>query len=236
MALTGGRVVAAAATTLLARITGAWVTIAHASQPEVVESSSASGRRARAWTWRLARSTCCSTMEVVRHGPTRKFTPPARPAPAADRLWELLESGAIDLLSSDHAPSTLAQKHEGDIWECLFGLPGVDTTFPLMLDAVVRGRLSLGRLVTVDTANPRRPSAWRGARGARPRGGRRRRARRPRGPPHARRRPGLSKAGWTPYAGRELRGAVVTTLLRGVPVAEHGAPVAEPGTGVHVAP
>ena len=46
----------------------------------------------------------------------------------------------------------------------------------------------------------------------------------------------LSKAGWTPYAGRELRGAVVTTLLRGVPVAEHGAPVAEPGTGAHVAP
>ena len=46
----------------------------------------------------------------------------------------------------------------------------------------------------------------------------------------------LSKAGWTPYAGRELRGAVVTTLLRGVTVAEHGAPVAGPGTGAHVAP
>ena len=53
--------VAAAATTLLARITGARVTIAHASQPEVVELVERERARARAWTWRPARSTCCST-------------------------------------------------------------------------------------------------------------------------------------------------------------------------------
>jgi dihydroorotase (multifunctional complex type) len=230
--------VAAAATTLLARITGARVTIAHASQPEVVELV----ERERANGARLDVETCPQYLlldedDVVRHGPTRKFTPPARPAPAADRLWALLESGAIDLLSSDHAPSTLAQKHEGDIWECPFGLPGVDTTLPLMLDAVVRGRLSLGRLVAVYSANPAAVLGLAGRKGALATGadadvvlvdleGRRTLAD----------DQVLSKAGWTPYAGRELRGAVVTTLLRGVPVAERGAPVAEPGTGAHVAP
>jgi dihydroorotase len=230
--------VAAAATTLLARITGARVTIAHASQPEVVELV----ERERAKGARLDVETCPQYLlldedDVVRHGPTRKFTPPARPAPAADRLWALLESGAIDLLSSDHAPSTLAQKHEGDIWECPFGLPGVDTTLPLMLDAVVRGRLSLGRLVAVYSANPAAVLGLAGRKGALATGadadvvlvdleGHRTLAD----------DQVLSKAGWTPYAGRELRGAVVTTLLRGVPVAERGAPVAEPGTGAHVAP
>ena len=230
--------VAAATTTLLARITGARVTIAHASQPEVVELV----EREREKGARLDVETCPQYLlldedEVVRYGPTRKFTPPARPAPAADWLWELLESGAIDLLSSDHAPSTLAQKHEGDIWECPFGLPGVDTTLPLMLDAVVRGRLSLSRLVAVYSANPAAVLGLVGRKGALVPGadadvvlvdldGRRTLAD----------DQVISKAGWTPYVGRELRGAVVTTLVRGTPVAQDGAPVAEPGTGVHVAP
>ncbi len=230
--------VAAAATTMLARLTGARVTIAHASQPEVVELVA----RERAGGARLDVETCPQYLlldedDVVRHGPTRKFTPPARPAPAAQRLWELLESGAIDLLSSDHAPSTLAQKHEGDIWECPFGLPGVDTTFPLMLDAVGDGRLSLSRLVAVYSANPAAVLGLTGRKGTLAPGadadivlvdpdGRRTLAD----------EQVVSKAGWTPYAGRELRGAIVMTLLRGETVAEHGRPVAGPGTGAFVAP
>ena len=89
-----------------------------------------------------------------------------------------------------------------------------------MLDAVVRGRLSLGRLVTVYSANPAAALGLAGRKGALAPGadadvvlvdleGRRTLAD----------DQVLSKAGWTPFAGRELRGAVVTTLLRGVPVA-----------------
>jgi dihydroorotase len=33
----------------------------------------------------------------------------------------------------------------------------------------------------------------------------------------------VSKAGWTPFAGREVRGRVVATLLRGVEIAADGA-------------
>ena len=35
----------------------------------------------------------------------------------------------------------------------------------------------------------------------------------------------LSKAGWTPYDGREVTGRVVRTYLRGEPVARDGVPV-----------
>ena len=51
-----------------------------------------------------------------------------------------------------------------------------------------------------------------------------------------------SKAGWTPYAGREVRGRVVRTLLRGRTVAVDGEPVGDAagtfvaGVGARVAP
>ena len=37
-----------------------------------------------------------------------------------------------------------------------------------------------------------------------------------------------SKAGWTPYAGRAVRGSVVSVLLRGVPVVDNGRVVTAP--------
>ena len=41
----------------------------------------------------------------------------------------------------------------------------------------------------------------------------------------------LSRAGWTPYAGRTVQGAVVATYLRGLRVAENGRPLVPPGNG-----
>ena len=41
----------------------------------------------------------------------------------------------------------------------------------------------------------------------------------------------VSKAGWTPYAGRRIKGGPVMTFVRGELVAENGRVVATPGTG-----
>jgi dihydroorotase-like cyclic amidohydrolase len=41
----------------------------------------------------------------------------------------------------------------------------------------------------------------------------------------------VSKAGWTPYAGRRVRGLPVRTYVRGRLVAAEGKPVGEPGWG-----
>ena len=43
-----------------------------------------------------------------------------------------------------------------------------------------------------------------------------------------------SKAGWTPYAGRKVQGAVVGTFLRGTEIFRDGEILAEPGTGTFV--
>jgi dihydroorotase-like cyclic amidohydrolase len=50
-------------------------------------------------------------------------------------MWRLLRAGTLTHISSDHAPSTLEQKRAGDIWNVHFGLPGLDSTFALLLDA-----------------------------------------------------------------------------------------------------
>jgi dihydroorotase-like cyclic amidohydrolase len=128
-------------------------------------------------------------------------------------------------MSSDHAPSTLEQKRAGDIWNVHFGLPGLDSTMQLLLDAVGRGHLSYEDVARAYAERPAR------AYGLWPRKGRIA----PGGDadlvlvdPAARRTlrnaDVLSKAGWTPYDGRSVGGRVVQTYLRGALVAEEGRP------------
>src|SRR3954454_18470593 len=59
-------------------------------------------------------------------------------------------------ISSDHAPSTPAQKRAGSIWDVHFGLPGIDTTFSVLLDGAHRGLISYERVVEVYAESPAR--------------------------------------------------------------------------------
>jgi len=67
-------------------------------------------------------------------------------------LWDALNDGTIDAIGSDHAPHTIEEKEDGD----LYGVPGVETRLPLMLDAVNKRRLSLKRMVETMCENPAR--------------------------------------------------------------------------------
>ncbi len=65
-------------------------------------------------------------------------------------LWKALNDGIIDTIGSDHAPHTTEEKISSE----LFGVPGVETRLPLMLDAVNKGLLTLKRLVQTMCENP----------------------------------------------------------------------------------
>lgn len=223
--------VAIGSVALIARLTGARATIAHVSSAEAL---AVLGAQQRLGSPAVA-ETCPQYLflredEVLEHGAFRKFTPPARirSAAEADAMWAAFDSGAVHHLSTDHAPATAEQKRAGDIWGAHFGLPGLDSTFPLMLDAALTGRISLERLAAAYAQAP---------------------ARRYRLPRKGRIEPGAdadlvlvdpqarrtltdgavrSKAGWTPYAGRVVRGRVVTTVLRGSVVATDGDLMQEP--------
>jgi dihydroorotase (multifunctional complex type) len=218
--------VAVAVAALLVRRTGARASIAHVSNPEA--ASYVAAERARGA--RLSAESCpqyflLRESEVIEHGALRKFTPPARARTDEDekRMWRLLRDGTLTHISSDHAPSTLEQKGNGDFWDVNFGLPGIDSTMSVLLDAAARNQLAYEDVVRVYCETPAKLyGLW-------PRKGRL-----ATGvdadvvlvDPMATRvlhnADVVSKAKWTPYDGRRVTGRVVQTYLRGELVGKDG--------------
>jgi dihydroorotase (multifunctional complex type) len=211
------------------------VVIAHCSHAAVVDIVAHYRRLgAQIWAEGCPQYFFLKEEEIREKMGLRKFTPPARALSAQDQeeMWERLRDGRISYLASDHAPATQRQKSEGSIWEVPFGLPGVDTTFPVMLDSAVKGLLSYPRLVDLYARMPARIYGLYPRKGALlpasdgdfilvdPKIG------------HTIEDQNiLSKAGWTPYAGRVLQGKVVATYLRGQKIAEAGRCLVPPGSG-----
>jgi dihydroorotase-like cyclic amidohydrolase len=138
-------------------------------------------------------------------------------------------------MSSDHAPSTLEQKFASGIWDCPFGLPGVETTLTMLLDAASRGWMTMEQIATVYSANPARLLGLHPRKGAIQVGSDADIVLVDPNAKHVLRNEDIvSKAGWTPYAGLTVTGRPVMTLLRGTLVAEEGKVTAEPGTGCFV--
>ncbi|MDY7078896.1 MAG: dihydropyrimidinase [Chloroflexota bacterium] len=84
--------------------------------------------------------------------------PPLRDSDEPDRLWALVEGGAVDLIATDHCDYTMAQKTaQDDFTRTPGGLPGTETLLPLMFTyGVSEGQLTLPQLITLLSANPAR--------------------------------------------------------------------------------
>ncbi len=95
-----------------------------------------------------------TTKELRRLGGIALTAPPVRPKPNAFRLWHAVNEGLIDMVASDHAPHTLEEKRRENIWEVTPGIPGLETTLPLMLTQVNRGQMSWSRLIQLLAAKP----------------------------------------------------------------------------------
>ncbi|MBW1994958.1 MAG: dihydroorotase family protein, partial [Deltaproteobacteria bacterium] len=61
-----------------------------------------------------------------------KINPPVRKREDQEELWELLNCGLIDIVSSDHAPWPLSRKQAANIFENSSGAPGVETMLALL--------------------------------------------------------------------------------------------------------
>lgn len=221
-------VVAAVVAGLLIRRTGARATVAHVSHPEVAQYLAAERARGA----RMAAETCPQYLllrehEVHEHGAFRKFTPPARARHDADEaaLWQLLREGHLTHISSDHAPATAQQKTSGDLWDVHFGLPGLDSTMTVLLDAATRGELSYEDIARLYSETPAKTYGLWPQKGAIAAGSDADLAlvdpdaRWTLSDEHV-----LSKAGWTPFDGRAVTGRVVHTILRGQEISADGRP------------
>lgn len=129
--------------------------------------------------------------------------PPLASSADRDALWGHLD--VVDCIATDHAPHTREEKLGPQPPP---GVPGLETSLPLMLTAVAEGRLSLDRLVELMSSTPARifgiatPAessveveigpAWRlPDRGYQ------------------------TRVDWSPFAGMAVRGRVWRTVLRG---------------------
>ena len=176
------------------------------------------------------------TAEDYKRGGNRFDMRPKLAAPDdVAALWDNLD--IIDIFATDHAPHTFSEKgmrSPGDVEEKgeparstqspLPGVPGVETMLPLLLTAVDAGQLDLDDLLLRCVENPRRiyglaeqEQTWvevdmdkayklddAGMR---------------------------TRCGWTPFAGRAVKGRVAKVVMRGETVFDGERVLATPGSG-----
>jgi dihydroorotase len=90
-----------------------------------------------------------------RLGAYAQMNPPIRDERHRAALWAAIADGTVDVLGTDHAPHTRAEK-DAPYPGSPSGMPGVQTFVPVMLDHVAKGRLSLERFVDLTSAGPQR--------------------------------------------------------------------------------
>ncbi|TKT81316.1 dihydroorotase [Aquamicrobium sp. LC103] len=158
-----------------------------------------------------------------------QMNPPVRDKRHRDGVWRGISDGIVDVLGSDHAPHTLEEKAK-TYPASPSGMTGVQTLVPIMLDHVNAGRLTLQRFVDLSSHGPNRLFGI--ARKGRIAAGydadftvvdmKRRET--------ITNAQAGSKAGWTPYDGRQVTGWPVGTIVRGARVMWEGE-ITTPGQG-----
>ncbi|MCD6414968.1 MAG: dihydroorotase [Candidatus Diapherotrites archaeon] len=152
--------------------------------------------------------------DLVKLGNYAKMNPPVRSHADRMAMWDGIRTGKIQIVDTDHAPHTREEKDKG-YWEAPSGVPGVQTLVPLLLNEINRGNLLLERFVKLVCENPAKIMKLKG-----------------KGFIGERAVADLtivdmklertlhdddieSKCGWTPYAGRRLKGWPTTTIVNG---------------------
>ncbi|RLM53339.1 dihydroorotase [Halobellus sp. Atlit-31R] len=128
--------------------TGASIHIAHTSTPEGVDAAVAGGATCEATPHHLFLSRADAT-ELGTYG---RMNPPLRSEERREGLWQRLVDGDVDIVATDHAPHTTAEK-DAELWAAPSGVPGVETMLPLLLDRARQGELSYERVRDVTAAN-----------------------------------------------------------------------------------
>lgn len=222
----------------LAELTGCQSIIAHVSQARILEAVQAARRRGVP----IYAESCphyfyLTEEDGEKGGPWAKFTPPPRPKAVRNGLREALGRGLVDIIATDHCPQTKADKKKGNqnIHDAPFGIPGIETSSRLMLNAVSTGMLTLTHLVQMMCEQPAKLYNIYPKKGTL--------------------QPGsdadlvivdldrketlsndeiVSKCGWTTFDGMVTIGAPTLTMVRGNVVMKDGQVVGEAGIGVEV--
>lgn len=157
----------------------------------------------------------------------------------ADAVWQGLLDGDLDMIATDHAPHTREEKEPGwtNGWKAHTGTPSAQEYVSMLMTDVNDGKLTLKKAVELLSENPAKVFKLYPKKGAI--------------------RIGadadlcivdmnqelvlnneriISKCGWTPYAGKKVKGVPTHTIVRGQFVFEEGKVTGEPGHGKKASP
>jgi dihydroorotase len=145
---------------LFAQATGCKIHICHLSSSEGVQMVCDWKRRGVDITCETSANYCfLSCDDLRRTGAFLRINPPLRQQEQGAALLDAVVKGEIDVIASDHAPHSIAEKTVTDIWAVRAGMIGVETSAQLFLSRAVRyGRMTLSRFVQATSYHPSR--AW----------------------------------------------------------------------------
>lgn len=191
------------------------VHVAHLSTPEEVALVSHARKRGVYATCEVAlHHLLLDTGFIDEHGTLGKVNPPLRSSAQRERLFADFAAGEIEMVATDHAPHLLREK-QCDYDHAAAGLPSIEWYLPLLVDLIQKGKLDAHRLSDWICGAPARifdiadkggilvgndadlaivdPLATTTITEERI----------------------VSRCGWSPFLGWELRGKVCATLVRG---------------------
>lgn len=86
-----------------------------------------------------------NTSAYAKIGTLAQMNPPLRSPHDNEVLWQALRDGVIDFIATDHAPHTLEEKAQ-EYPNTPSGMPGVETSLPLMLTAAMQGKCTVAQV------------------------------------------------------------------------------------------
>lgn len=86
-----------------------------------------------------------NTSAYEKIGTLAQMNPPLRSPHDNEVLWQALLDGVIDFIATDHAPHTLEEKAQ-TYPNSPSGMPGVETSLPLMLTQAMQGRCTVAQV------------------------------------------------------------------------------------------
>jgi dihydroorotase len=91
--------------------------------------------------------------DAARLGPYGLVKPALKTEADVEALWRGIDDGTVDLVETDHAPHSRAEKASDSP---PYGLPGLETALPLMVLAMRERGITRGRLVELLAMGPQR--------------------------------------------------------------------------------
>ena len=128
---------------------GAELHIAHTTSPEAIDAAVEGGATCEVCPHHLF----LSRDDLDELGTYGMMNPPLRSEDRREGVFERVADGRVDIIASDHAPH-LPEEKEAPVSDAPSGVPGVETTLPLLLAAAENGKLTWERVQELTATNP----------------------------------------------------------------------------------